>query len=117
MNNIKTIKLVKPIKIDGKEYTEIPYNLEDFTARDKINASKKYKKDGGVISVQELDADYHLYLFAEAAAKADSSIDITDIFRMSAKDSSKAEGIVRDFFFITSEEPQNKLQTKSSEEE
>lgn len=117
MDNVQKLKLSKPIQIDGKEYNEIPYNLEDFTAKDKMNAGKIYKQDGGVISVQELDADYHLYLFAQAAAKADPAIDITDILRLSAKDSTKAEGIVRNFFFVDLERSQVKSQIESSEKQ
>lgn len=96
--------LVKPIMVDGTERTEIEYDFDTFTARDKMKAGKRYKKDGGVISVQELDSDYHLYIFAEAAAKTDKSIDINDIFRLNAKDSSRAESLVRDFFFMDSED-------------
>jgi hypothetical protein len=66
-----------------------------------------------MISVQELDSDYHLYIFAEAVAKSDSSIDITDILRLNCKDSTRAESLVRDFFFINSEE---KSQIETSEE-
>jgi hypothetical protein len=110
---MNTLKLGKPIMINGTEYKEIPYDFDNLTAKDKMNAGKNYKKDGGIISVQELDSDYHLYIFAEAAAKADNSIDITDILRMNAKDSAKAESLVRDFFFLDSEETS---QTNSSEE-
>lgn len=90
--------------VNGKEVKELPYDLENFTAQDKLNAGKKYKAQGGVISVQELDADYHLFIFAEAAAKANTEIDISDILRMSAKDSSRAEAKVRSFFYLSSED-------------
>lgn len=109
------LKLRKPIKINGKEVTEISYDFDNFTAKDKMNAGKKYKKDGGIISVEELDPDYHLYVFAEAAAKVDKSIDITDILRLNAKDSTRAESLVRDFFFLDSEETSVNSQTSSSE--
>lgn len=101
---MEKLVLLRPIKINDEEIKEIPYDFDNFTAKDKINAGKKYKKDGGMISVQELDSDYHLYIFAEAAAKADPSIDMTDILRLNAKDAAKAESLVRDFFFINSEE-------------
>lgn len=89
--------------INGKEVSEIPYDFENMTAQDKINAGKKYVRDGNVVSVQELDPSYHMYIFAEAAIKANSEIDITDVLRISAKDSSKAESLVRDFFYLNSE--------------
>lgn len=99
-----TLNLSKPININGEEVNELEYNFEDMTARDKGNATREYKKAGNVVSVQELDPDYHIYLFAAAVKKANPSIEIDDVLRMSAKDASKAEGLVRDFFFIDSEE-------------
>jgi hypothetical protein len=89
--------------VNGKEVKELKYDFDEMTAQDKLNAGKNYKKAGNVMSVQELDSDYHLYMFSEAAAKANESLDINDVLRMSAKDSAKAEALVRDFFFLDSE--------------
>ncbi len=111
MSNVEKLILTKPIKVNGEEIKEISYNLEDFTAKDKFEASKIYRRDGGSISVQELDSDYHLYLFAQAVAKVDKKIDIQDILRLNAKDSTKAGNIVRRFFFLDSEESQETIQT------
>ena len=101
---METLKLRKPIMVDGEEIKEIPYDFENMTAKDKINASKKMKTSGTMISVEELDSDYHLYLFAEAATKANSKIDISDIMRISAKDAHKASSAARSFFYLDSEE-------------
>lgn len=101
---MSTHKLKKPIMINGAEVKEIPYNFEDMTARDKTEASKLFKRAGNMAGVQELDSDYHLYLFAAAVQKADPQIEIEDVLRMSAKDSVKAEALARDFFFIDLEE-------------
>jgi hypothetical protein len=100
----QVFKLSKPIDINGEQVSELPYNFEDLTARDKAEATKAYKKAGNVVQVQELDPDYHLYLFAAAVKKENPSIEIEDVLRMSAKDAAKAEALVRDFFFITSAE-------------
>lgn len=99
-----TLKLNKPVDINGNSVTELPYNFEDLTARDKAEATKAFKKSGNVVQVQELDPDYHLYLFAAAVKKADSSVEIEDVLRISAKDASKAEALARDFFFTGSED-------------
>lgn len=101
---MEKLMLQKPIMINGNEVSELSYNLEEMSARDKAEATKAFKKAGNMIMVQELDADYHLYLFAAAVKKVDSSIEVEDVLRMSAKDSVKAEAAVRDFFFINSEE-------------
>lgn len=101
---MSAFKLSKPIDINGEKFTELPYNFEDMTARDKAEATKAYKKAGNVVQVQELDPDYHLYLFAAAVRKENPSIEIDDVLRMSARDASKAEALVRDFFFLSSED-------------
>jgi hypothetical protein len=109
---MEILKLSKPIMVNGNELKELAYDFENMTAQDKLNAGKNYKKAGNVISVQELDSDYHMYIFAEAAAKSNEGLDINDVLRMSAKDSAKAEGLVRDFFFLSSEDS---LQNNTSE--
>lgn len=101
---MEKFKLSKPIDINGATVTELSYNLEDMTARDKAEATKAYKKAGNMVMVQELDSDYHLYLFSAAVKKVDPSIEAEDVMRMSARDSVKAEALVRGFFFIDSEE-------------
>jgi len=96
--------LTKPVDINGEKVSELPYNFEDMTARDKAEATRAFKKSGNVVQVQELDPDYHLFLFAAAVRKANPSIEIEDVLRISAKDAAKAESLVRDFFFVNSED-------------
>ncbi|TCZ73056.1 hypothetical protein E0485_21805 [Paenibacillus albiflavus] len=98
------LKLSKPIDINGEKVDKLTYNFEDMTARDKVEATKEFKKSANVVMMQEFDSDYHLYLFAAAVKKENTSIDTEDVLRMNAKDSIKAEALVRDFFFLTSEE-------------
>ena len=108
---MEKLKLLKPFQIDGKEVKEIEYDLEGLTAQDKIDASKEMMRDGNSVTVQELDTIYHLYLFAAAARKANSQVVTHDILRMNAKDAIRAETIVRDFFYLVSEDtsPTNTL--------
>lgn len=103
MNN-NVLKLSKPIMVNGKEVNEIPFDLDNMTAQDKMNASKRYVKDGNIVTVQELDPSYHIYLFTEAVIKANPELDATDVMRINAKDAAKAEKLVRDFFYLGSEE-------------
>ncbi|WP_041272387.1 hypothetical protein [Desulfitobacterium hafniense] len=100
----ETFNLSKPIMIDGKEVKELPFDFENMTAKDKLNAGRKMKTDGIPNNVEELDTDYHLYLFAEAVCKADSSIETADVLRISAKDARKAAAVARNFFYYGSEE-------------
>lgn len=99
-----TLKLSKPIDINGETVKELSYNFEDMTARDKAEATKSFKKAGNMVLVQELDSDYHLYIFATAVKKAEPLFEIEDILRMSFKDAVSAESLVRSFFFLNSEE-------------
>lgn len=96
--------LKKAIDANGEEISSLKYNLDAMTARDKQKATLAYKKSGNGMGMQEFDPDYHLYLFAAAVAKETPDIDINDIFRMSAKDAITAGNLVRDFFFLNSED-------------
>ena len=98
------LTLTKPIFIDGKEVKELIYDFESMTARDKLNVGKRIKSDGIPISVEELDTDYHMYLFAGAVVKANPEMDMSDVFRLSAKDIQKGSKLARSFFYVNSEE-------------
>lgn len=102
---MEKLKLRKNIMVNGSEVSEIAYDFDNLTAQDKMNAGKAYKKSGNVISVQELDSDYHLFIFAEAVAKANPDIDQKEVvLLLGAKDAARAEKLVRDFFFLDSED-------------
>jgi hypothetical protein len=109
------LKLNKPVDINGAKVTELPYNFEDMTARDKAEATKAFKKSGNMIMVQEFDSDYHLYIFATAVKKAEPTFEIDDVLRISFKDAVVAESLVRSFFFLNSEDssPTNTSPTAS----
>ncbi|KPU42158.1 hypothetical protein OXPF_39370 [Oxobacter pfennigii] len=111
---IEKLKLKVPIDINGETVNEIPYDFDVLTAKDKINVGKKFKAAGFTGSVQELDPDYHLFIFAEAVIKADKNITEQDVMRMSMKDTITASSLVRNYFFLDSEEF---YRTITSEEE
>lgn len=91
--------------IDDRQVSELPFDFESMTARDLLQVGKDMKVSGHPVTVQEIDADYHLYLFAQAVVRADSSVAITDVLRISAKDATRGAGLARDFFYLDSEEP------------
>jgi hypothetical protein len=100
------LKLIKPIMINGEEVKELKYDFDNMTARDKLDVGKRMKMDGNSPSVEEIDNDYHFYLFAGAVSKADSSIDTSDLMRLSARDAQKGSGLARSFFYVNSESPE-----------
>lgn len=101
---MEVLKLSKPIMINGEEVSELPYDFESMTAKDKIDVGKEMKAAGIPISVAELDPDYHFYLFAKAVNKANSAITTVDVMRMSAQDADRAAALARNFFYLGSEE-------------
>lgn len=104
----EVLKLSKPLKVIGanedRELIELPYDFENMTAKDKINVGKKMKADGIPTIMEEMDSDYHFYLFAEAVCVADRTIDTADVLRISAKDAQRASKVARSFFFFNLEE-------------
>ena len=100
----ESLKLTKPIKIFGanedRELTELPYDFENMSARDKLNAGKRMRVAGYVPTVEEIDADYQLYLFTEAVHAADKTIDPDTVLGISARDSQRASSLARSFFFL-----------------
>lgn len=97
---MEVLKLSKPIKVNGEEVKELPYDFENMTAKDKIEAGKEMKAAGIPMTVAEIDSDYHFYLFAKAVNKANSAITTEDVMRMSAKDADRAAALARNFFYL-----------------
>lgn len=95
------LKLYKPINIDGKPVSEIEYDFDSVTGKSIEDACKALTKTGHIILAQETDPVFHAFLFADAAGIA-----YEDLKRMHAKDYMKATTLVRDFFYIASEESQ-----------
>ena len=90
---METLKLKKPIMIDGEERTEIEYDLEALTGEDIQQATKELNKAGVMVTTIELDSNYHAALFAKSAG-----LMYQDMNRLSARDYAKATTLVRDFF-------------------
>ena len=105
MEGSGVLKLSKPIMINNQEVTELPYDFESMNTRDKLNAGKKMKAAQIPVSnIEEIDSDYHIFLFAEAVCKANPEIDTTDIMRLSARDAQKGASLARSFFYLDLEE-------------
>jgi hypothetical protein len=108
MEKKNVLILSKPLKVSTAdqdiEIKELEYDFENMTAKDKINVGKRIKADGIPVSVEEIDTDYHFYLFAAAVSKANPAIDISDVLRISAKDAREGARLARDFFYRNLEE-------------
>lgn len=93
------LKLYKPIEIDGKLVKEIEYDFDSVTGKSIEDACKALTKGGNVILAQETDPVFHAHIFANAAGIA-----YEDMKLLHAKDYTRATTLVRDFFYIASEE-------------
>lgn len=87
------LELKKPTHINGEEVTEISYDLEGLTGRDSAQAIRELAKREIIVSMTEVDQNYHAAMFAIAAG-----ISIEDVQQLSAKDYQRACIAVRDFF-------------------
>ena len=93
------MKLRKSFKFDGKELTEIEYDLEDVTPRDMKRILNTFSKKKIAIAVPELDMRYQQEYFACA-----SGIPSTELDNLSSRDFNAVCGLVRDFLLESSDD-------------
>jgi len=93
-----TFNLKKTVTLDGKNTTQLDYDLDALTGADIQQAVKELTQAGIVIGVQELDPNYNAAIFAKAAG-----LSFHDMALLGAKDYNKATTLVRDFFLSGAE--------------
>ncbi|MBP1926846.1 hypothetical protein J2Z76_002716 [Sedimentibacter acidaminivorans] len=86
------VKLNNPVKIDGKEITELEYNLDDLKADSIQNAIKDFAREEYMPTSVEHDIYMHAHLFSQA-----SNVDYQDVKRMGLKDFVKVTNLVKSF--------------------
>ena len=113
-----TIRLSRPILIDGKNVTEMTYDLDEITPalfaeaeamKNKEAGSSRFQ--GGAAGTMELDYSFHLYLGAAAVMAANAGWTFEDVLRVKGQDIYKLMGIGRSFMM-----PSEDSQEDSSEE-
>ena len=87
------LELKTAVEINGEEVNKIEYVLESLTGKDTAQAIKDLAKHKIVVTMTELDQNYHAAVFAIAAG-----VSFEDIQQLSVKDYVKACNAVRDFF-------------------
>lgn len=97
---METLKLRKPVMIDGEKKTEITYDLDALTGQQLETAVRDVGRAGVQVGAIELDPCYHMAVFAQAAGIA-----YEDVKRMGARDCREAIAKVRSFFVSDMEEP------------
>ena len=85
-----TIKLKNPIKVNGKEWNELPYDFDAITVegfmRAESEAAKTRQGQAGTVSLVETDYAFQLYLAFEAIVATAPDIDINDLKRLTGAD-------------------------------
>lgn len=104
-----TIKLTKPLKINGINVTELTYDADEITVEQfnqaDILSHEKATKGGKVSSlVAETDVTFTLYLGFFAVIAVNPDIDIMDLERIKGKDLWQIAQIGRSFFSQSAEE-------------
>ena len=126
-----TIKLSKSILVDGKNVTELNYNLDEITPalfaeaeamKNKESGASRFQ--GGAAGTMELDYSFHLYLGAAAVIAANPEWTFDDVLRVKGQDIYKLMGIGRSFMMPsedsqedTSEEPSETIPESSMTQE
>lgn len=86
---MQTVKLSKPLTVNGAERDHIDLDFDSVTVEGLLEASdaasKKHKKDVGIVMVEN-DTVFHLQIAYQAAFAADQSLDATDLDRLCLKD-------------------------------
>lgn len=106
----KTLVLKHPIMINGVEVKEIAYDFDELSTKDLLNTRKQMIANddeiAGAMTLEEADYNWHSYLFAAGAVKANPDTDLSDYLRFKGQDNAMARALGRSFFIISAEEPQ-----------
>ena len=110
-----TIKLKTPLMVNGKQLTELPYDVDAIDATMYVRAeSYSRKKDAEhVIGIEEFDYGFHLYLGFAAIMAADPSIDIADLERIKGRDLMEVARVGRFFTSNASEDSPDEAPSES----
>ena len=87
---MEVIKLISPLKVNGKELSELKCDMDAIDAEGFIRAealsNAKRNNEGSVASMAEVDYGFHLYLAFEGVKSAMPEVDTTDLERVKGRD-------------------------------
>jgi len=106
----ETLKLAKPITVNGQTVQELPYDASEITALQFSEAEARKlrattQKAGGFAGAMEMDYSLHLYLGMMAVVALNPAIDVSDLERIKGQDVMALMRIGRNFTISKSEEP------------
>ena len=108
---MNTLKLKNPIKIDGKEVTELTYNANEIDGILFATAESKRKAAAGmknttITPAAEFDFSLHLYLGFAAIIAVNPSYDFSDVEKIKGRDVVDVMSIGRNFMLKSEAEQQ-----------
>lgn len=118
-----TLKLSKAIKINGSDVTELQYDIDSITPESFLEADARAStglaaKGISNMNIAEFNSALHFYLGCFAIIACNSSIDVTDLLRVSGRDINKIRKIGQHFFGDTApDEDQEETVSMESQSE
>jgi hypothetical protein len=102
-------KLSKPIKVNGIEVSDLKYDVDEISPENFLEADARASTGLAAKGIQnmnlaEFNSALHFYLGCFAIIACDSSLDITDLLRVSGRDINKIRKIGQRFFGDTAAE-------------
>ena len=102
---METIRLSKPLLVNGEERTELLCDMEAVTPEQFVKAlaysSAKRGNEGSAVPMAEIDYGFHLYLAFAGCVAADHTVDISDLERIKGSDLLRLMSAGR-FFYLNS---------------
>ena len=98
---MEKLKLKPPLLVNGKNLTELSYDVDAITAEGFVEAETQKTKAAGnnlTGAVVEIDAAAHLYFGFAAIIAVNPEIDYNDLKRLTGRDVVEVMKIGRSFF-------------------
>lgn len=110
---METLKLKNPVKINGKDISEMTYDINEIDGVLFATAEAKRKAAAGMKNVSitpaaEFDFGLHLYLGYAAIIAVNPKYDFSDLERMKGRDVTAVLGIGRNFMLASDTEQPEK---------
>lgn len=87
---MQTIKLSRPLLVNGREVTELRCDMEAIDADGFIRAEAlsngRRNNQGSNAAMAEIDYGFHVYLAFEGCVAADPTVDVADLERIRGRD-------------------------------
>lgn len=109
------IKLQYPIKVDGKEVKELPFDTSTFGLSELTRANNMAaKQSAGIMTAQETDFNYHFAVACIVVEKSsENKISVEDLRRLKGSDLFNLQGKGRDFLLESAILEQETLEGES----